>query len=74
VLEDREISVRLNRKDRGQYGPGGNGGRSNIQNFEDKVVLIEKVFNRAGRNAILGVCAYVLLDTFRKVVVSRAGK
>jgi hypothetical protein len=65
-----QVTIQPNQK--GQENPGGR--KSDIKIFEDKVVLIEKVFQRTAKNAILGVCAYVLLDTFRKVVVQQTAK
>jgi len=38
--------------------------------FEDKVIFLEKMGERIAKRVIIGVCAYVLADTVRKVVVT----
>jgi hypothetical protein len=65
-----EVTFTPGQKDRGNGG----GRKADIRIFEDKVVLVEKVFQRTAKQVIFGVCAYVILDTFRQVVVSQAAK
>ena len=65
-----QVTIAPNQK--GQENPGGR--NSNNKAFEDRVIFLEKVGQRMAKKAILGVCAYVLLDTFRKVVVQQTVK
>ena len=37
--------------------------------FEDKVIIVTKSIEKGIRKIAIAVCAYVVLDTFRKVVV-----
>jgi hypothetical protein len=64
-----EVSIRPNQKDQSNGG-----GKADIRVFEDKVVLVEKIFQRTAKQIILGVCAYVVLDTLRQVVVQQTEK
>ena len=70
MLENREVTFRLNKKDqgKGQGSPGMN--PSDNKAFEDKVIFLEKMGERIAKRVIIGVCAYVLVDTVRKVVVT----
>jgi hypothetical protein len=65
-----EVSIRPNQKDQGNIG----GRKADMRVFEDKVVLLEKIFQRTAKQVILGVCAYVVLDTFRQVVIQQTQK
>jgi hypothetical protein len=42
-----------------------------VISFEDKVMIVDTAVNRSIRKIIIGVCAYVALDTIRKVIVNK---
>lgn len=67
MLENRELSIRLNRKDEGNKAIPS----SEISIFEDKVVLLDKVIKDSVQSIFAGVCLFVVLDTVRKVVISK---
>lgn len=48
--------------------------RNELRNFEDRVALVHKVAKDLIKTVFIGVCSYVVLDTFRKVRVARNTK
>lgn len=62
----REFVIRMNRPDRDeQFEPG------NDKIFEDRLALSHKVIKDIVKTIFKGVCTYVVLDTFRQVLIAR---
>lgn len=62
---NRELRIRLNKAD------DNNEMRNDIAIFEDRVAIMHTVFKDVAKSAFVGVCVYVVLDTFRQVLIAR---
>lgn len=67
MLENRELSIRVNRKDAGNKGVP----TSDVAIFEDKASMVDKVVKDTIHTIFVGICMYVAVDTFRQVLVAR---
>ena len=67
MLENRELSIRVNRKDQGSRPAPA----SEIAIFEDKVVLVDKVLKDTVQTIFAGFCLYVAADTIRQILVAK---
>ena len=67
MLRDREITVRMNRQNKGEEAPAEEG-----LSFEEKADVVVKVLENIGTKLFAGLCLYILLDTRRQVMVEEA--
>jgi hypothetical protein len=70
LLENRKLSITVDRKEANSQPPSSN----EMHVFEDKVVFIEKIVKDTIKTIFVGVCAYVVLDTARQMMVAKASQ
>lgn len=68
MFRDRELVVKMNKTNKVK-----NETNAPDDAFEENLVMTQIVVKDVLKSVFLGICAYVLLDTFRQVVVTRAG-
>ena len=61
----RELRIRLNKADDNTDEPG------NDKVFEDRVAIMHTVAKDVVKSIFVGICAFVVLDTFRQVLIAR---
>jgi hypothetical protein len=67
MFKDREFKVTMNKKNKEETPET----PEDIKAFETKVDIVLHKLERIGVGAFLGVCAYVLLDTFRQTSIEK---
>lgn len=68
MFKNREFAIRVRKADRNKDN---NEVRDETIRFEDKVVITTNAVKTIVRNVAVGVCAYVVLDTARQVLVAQ---
>jgi len=67
MLKNREVTVRMKKA----TPDGEDETRMNIALWEDKLALADLVARKVLKTVFIGVCGYVVLDTFRQVLIVR---
>lgn len=67
MFKKRELRVSLEKPEKQKT----ENPQTNELDFEDKVYIIADLTKRAAKTAFYGLCAYVVLDTWRQVQVAK---